>query len=58
MESHSSTEPESRSIDSSCSEYKLKDAFNNGLAEFMTFIEELPESQRRKLLGMLQQNVN
>ena len=57
MESHSSTEPESRSIDSSCSDYKLKDAFNNGLGEFTTFIEGLPESQRKKLLGMLQQSV-
>jgi hypothetical protein len=58
MESHSSIEPESHSIDSSCSGYKLKDAFNNGLGEFTTFIEELPEPQRKKLLGILQQSVN
>ena len=32
-------------------------AFNNGLGEFTTFIEGLPESQRKKLLGMLQQSV-
>ena len=58
MESHSSIERKSHSIENSTPACTLKDAFNNGLAEFTTFIQELPESQRRKLLGMLQQNVN
>jgi hypothetical protein len=58
MESHSSIENKAHNTENSSLAYTLKDAFNNGLVEFTTFIEALPEPQRRKLLGMLQQNVN
>ena len=50
MEHHSSVETESQGINNSYSGYNLKDAFNNGLVEFTSFIEGLPDSQREKLL--------
>ena len=55
MEHHSSVETESQGINNSYSGYNLKDAFNNGLVEFTSFIEGLPDSQRKKLLWLLLQ---
>ena len=55
MEHHSNIESESQIINNSYLGYNLKDAFDSGLVEFTSFIEGLPDSQRKKLLLLLLQ---